>query len=101
MLNLAALVVELTIEPLPAPVAETTPLASMATVLLPLVGRITVPKTKSWVLVMVVGDRTVTLALALADTVPAAKALVARAESASAAPAATTVLRIIMGPSTR
>src|SRR5579859_905645 len=97
MLNFAEVVGLVTTEPLPGPVMVTVLFASRVTVLVPPeVGRTTVPKFMSWVLVMVVGEITVAVALAVADTVPEARAPVASPENARAAPAASRALRIFM-----
>src|ERR1700712_4773787 len=72
--NFAELVVEETTEPLPVPARVTVLLASRVTVLVfASDGRTTEPNTMFWVLVRLVGDSTVTLAGAVAETLPAAK----------------------------
>ncbi len=77
------------------PVAVTVSDVSSLMVVLPFapLGRITVPKAMSWVLVSVVGETTVTLETAEACSEPAASAPVATVESASAAADANRMLR--------
>src|SRR5689334_10557009 len=85
MSNLAELVVDATVAPLPVPVSVTVSFASRVTVLeLAFDGRTTEPNCMFWVLVIVVADITVTLAGAVVLTLPEAKAAVATAQSVSA-----------------
>ena len=81
-MNFAELVVEATTEPFPAPLMVTVSLVSRVTVLEPDDGRTIWPKTMSWVLDRVVGDSTVRVALAVAWTLPEARA----PEAATVAP---------------